>query len=63
MSFVVFNLHLTLWLIKSRNMRLNGPETCMEKREIFMKFWLGNRKGKSHRRDVGTDGRIILNES
>jgi hypothetical protein len=46
--------------MKSRRIRLAGHVACIGEMRCIQNFGRKNLKGKSHLRDLGVDGRIIL---
>jgi hypothetical protein len=53
--------HNIIKIIKSRHMRLAGHMACMgEKRNTYIHNSCGNLIERSHLKDTGKDGRIIL---
>jgi hypothetical protein len=61
LAFKLQNLHSSpvIRMIKSRRISCVGHVTCMERREVHMKFCY-ELKGRDHMEDLGKDRRIIL---
>jgi hypothetical protein len=48
-------------VIKSRRIRWVGHVARMRRREVYTEFWWGDLRGKDRLKDLGVEGRIILN--